>query len=66
MEHALKILAPIAVALVILVLIAGLWNMVKGGSPSTSQNLMRMRIILQAIALAVLMAVLWFSGNGPV
>ncbi len=40
------------------VLVAGLLNLMKGGSSSTSQNLMRARILLQGLAVLVLVAVL--------
>ncbi|HDZ74067.1 MAG TPA: twin transmembrane helix small protein [Aurantimonas coralicida] len=40
------------------VLVAGLYNLMKGGSSSTSQNLMRARILLQGLAVLVLVAVL--------
>ena len=32
------------------VLFAGLWNMLRGGSPNLSQTLMRWRVVLQFIA----------------
>ncbi|MEC5291757.1 twin transmembrane helix small protein [Aurantimonas sp. C2-6-R+9] len=43
------------------VLVAGLYNLMKGGSNSTSQNLMRARILLQGLAVLVLVAVLLFA-----
>jgi len=43
------------------VLVAGLYNLMKGGSSSTSQNLMRARILLQGLAVLVLVAVLLFA-----
>jgi hypothetical protein len=51
---------PIAVGLVAVVLVLGLVNMMRGGSASTSQNLMRARVILQFIAILVIMGVLWW------
>ncbi|MCB1377964.1 MAG: twin transmembrane helix small protein [Alphaproteobacteria bacterium] len=50
-----------AVAAVIIVLLAGLWNMMRGGSPNRSQSLMRWRVILQFVAILVLMASLWWT-----
>ena len=38
-------LSYIAVAAVLVVLLAGLWNMMRGGSPNRSQTLMRWRVI---------------------
>ncbi len=52
----------IAIGLVFLVLVAGLINMVRGGSPNTSQRLMRWRVGLQFLAILVVMTVLYFRG----
>ena len=57
----LNYLGYIAVAAVLIVLLAGLWNMMKGGSPNRSQTLMRWRVILQFGAIIVLMLGLWLS-----
>ena len=40
-------LIPLALALVAGVLILGLVNMARGGSPQTSQKLMRLRVLFQ-------------------
>jgi len=56
-------LVPIAVGVVALVLFAGLWNMVKGGSPNRSQTLMRWRVILQFVAIVIIMATIWLMGR---
>jgi len=56
-----KYLSYIAVAAVLVVLLAGLWNMMRGGSPNRSQTLMRARVILQFAAIIVLMLALWLS-----
>jgi len=56
--------AIVVMFLVALVLIRGLYNMMKGGSPMTSNKLMQLRILLQAIALALIMATLWLTGGG--
>ncbi len=61
MIELLNYLIPLSLAAVFLVLILGLWNMMKGGSASRSQNLMRWRVVLQFIAIIVLVGVLWFS-----
>ena len=50
-----------AVAAVFLVLLAGLWNMMRGGSSSRSQTLMRWRVGLQFVAIILLMGALWLS-----
>ena len=54
-----SILLPIAVGAVALVLLLGLINMMRGGSPNRSQNLMRMRVLLQFIAIVIAMTALW-------
>ncbi|MEA2903931.1 MAG: hypothetical protein QOG83_1743 [Alphaproteobacteria bacterium] len=48
-------LVPIAVFAVAIVLVLGLVNMMRGGSPQTSQKLMRLRVLLQFIALIIIM-----------
>jgi hypothetical protein len=50
---------PVAVGAVAIVLLLGLTNMVRGGSPNTSQRLMRLRVLLQFIAIIVVMTTLW-------
>ena len=63
MESFARILVPLAVALVAVILLFGLWNMMRGGSASQSQRLMRMRVIAQFAAIILIMAVLWISGR---
>jgi hypothetical protein len=53
-------LVGVATALVAVVLVFGLVNMLRGGSPSRSQMLMRWRVGLQAVAIAVIMLALYF------
>lgn len=55
---------PIVLAAVAIVLALGLWNMLRGGSPNRSQNLMRLRILFQFIAVVVVMAALYIAGRG--
>jgi hypothetical protein len=52
-------LVPIAIGAVAIVLVFGLFNMMRGGSPNTSQRLMRLRVLLQFIAIVVIMAAVW-------
>jgi len=54
-------LGPIAMAAVLLVLFLGLWNMMRGGSASRSQTLMRWRVGLQFLAIVVILAGLYLS-----
>jgi Hypoxia induced protein conserved region len=56
-------LVPVALAAVALVLLLGLWNMMRGGKPSRSQSLMRWRVILQFVAIIIIMATLWLMGR---
>ena len=58
-----SILLPVAVGAVALVLLLGLINMMKGGSPSRSQNLMRLRVLLQFIAIIATMVTVWAMGR---
>jgi hypothetical protein len=58
-----SIVLPIALAAVVIVLLLGLINMVRGGSPNTSQRLMRWRVILQFVAIVVAMLAVWVMGR---
>lgn len=58
------VLSLIVMGLVVLVLIRGLYNMLKGGSGNTSNKLMQARLVLQAIAIALIMLTLWLTGGG--
>ncbi len=46
---------PIAIGAVAVMLLLGLVNMMRGGSGNTSQKLMRLRVLLQFIAIVVIM-----------
>ena len=54
---------PIAIGAVAVVLLLGLINMMRGGSPNTSQKLMRLRVLLQFVAIIVIMATIWAMGR---
>ena len=56
-------LVPIAVGAVAVVLLLGLVNMLRGGSANTSQKLMRLRVVLQFIAILVILGVLWWRSG---
>lgn len=56
-------LVPVAVGAVAVVLLLGLVNMLRGGSPSRSQNLMRLRVILQFVAILVILGVMWWRSG---
>ena len=65
MEDTLRTIIPFALIAVGLVLVFGLWNMLRGGDPNLSQKLMRARVILQFIALVIVMTVIYLAGNRP-
>jgi hypothetical protein len=53
----------VALVAVFIVLVLGLWNMMRGGSANRSQNLMRWRVGLQFLAIVVVMAVIWIASR---
>jgi hypothetical protein len=57
------IVLPVAVGAVALVLLAGLVNMMRGGSPNLSQTLMRWRVLLQFVAIVITMFTVWAMGH---
>ena len=54
---------PAAIVAVAIVLVLGLVNMMRGGSPDTSQRLMRLRVLLQFVAVVVIMVTIWALGR---
>jgi membrane protein DedA with SNARE-associated domain len=54
---------PAAIGAVAIVLVLGLINMMRGGSPDRSQKLMRLRVLLQFVAIIVIMATIWIMGR---
>ena len=54
---------PVAVAAVAFVLLLGLINMMQGGSPNRSQKLMRLRVLLQFVAIIITMLAVWAMGR---
>ena len=63
MEGFLHIVTYVALAAVVIVLLLGIINMMRGTSPNRSQTLMRWRVILQFVALVVMMAALYFASR---
>lgn len=60
MSHALSVYAlPTVIGAVAVVLVLGLANMLRGGSPNVSQKLMRLRVLLQFVAILVIMLTIW-------
>jgi uncharacterized membrane protein len=56
-------LVPGAIIAVAIVLVLGLVNMMRGGNPNRSQKLMRLRVLLQFVAIIVIMATIWVMGR---
>ena len=56
-------LVPAAIIAVAVVLVLGLVNMMRGGSPNRSQKLMRMRVLLQFVAIVIIMLTIWAMGR---
>ena len=54
---------PAAIIAVAIVLLLGLINMMRGGSPNRSQQLMRLRVLMQFVAIIVIMATIWAMGR---
>jgi hypothetical protein len=64
MQTVFNIAIALALLFVLIVLGMGLWNMLKAGPGNTSQRLMRLRVIGQAVALALLLGALFLFGRG--
>jgi hypothetical protein len=60
MESTLRTLTILALVAVVVVLLAGLWNMMRGSSPNLSQTLMRWRVALQFLAIVIAMVLVYF------
>jgi hypothetical protein len=60
-----NLLVFIAAAAVFAVVLAGFFNMIRGGagSPERSQTLMRWRVGLQFVAIVIALTVLYFRGR---
>jgi hypothetical protein len=56
-------LVPLSLLVVGVVLLLGFLNFARGGSPHVSQKLMRMRVLMQLIALIVIMLTIWIMGR---
>ena len=58
-----KLILPLAVGAVAFVLLLGLINMMRGGSPNRSQKLMQWRVLLQFVAIVITMLTVWVMGQ---
>lgn len=64
MENITYFLAIIVMVAVAIVLVRGLFNMMKGGDANTSNKLMQMRVLLQFVAIVLIVITLWLTGGG--
>lgn len=58
-----NLLVSVALGAVVIVLVLGLANMLRGGDSNRSQMLMRWRVGLQFVAIVVIMGVLWLRSH---
>ena len=63
MSTVFNILALVVMFAVVVVLIRGLANMLRGGSGNTSNKLMQMRVLLQCIALVLILLGAYAAGR---
>lgn len=61
MATVFNILAIVVMFAVVVVLIRGLINMMRGGSGSTSNKLMQARVLLQFVALVLILIVVYMT-----
>jgi hypothetical protein len=61
MATVFNVLAVVVMVAVVLVLIRGLVNMMRGGSANTSNKLMQARVFLQFIALVLILLAVYFT-----
>jgi len=62
MSAIVNALVPVGMAAVAVVLLMGIWNMMRGGSANRSQTLMRWRVGLQFLVIVLVMGGLYFFG----
>jgi uncharacterized membrane protein len=62
MDAVFKILMPLSLAAVAIVLAVGIYSLFRGGdfARSYSNKLMRLRVLMQAIAVAILAGAIWW------
>ncbi len=61
MATVFNVLAVVVMVAVVIVLIRGLANMMRGGSGNTSNKLMQARVFLQFIALVLILLAVYFN-----
>ncbi len=63
MTEFVRILVPIAIALVAIVLGLGLWSMTRRGKSGLSQTLMRWRVVAQIVAMVIIIAAIYLQAG---
>ncbi|MDO9222227.1 MAG: twin transmembrane helix small protein [Caulobacter sp.] len=65
MDKLFDILIPVSLAAVLMALVAGFYALYRGGEfgRSYSNKLMRLRVLMQFIAILILVAALWWRTN---
>jgi hypothetical protein len=61
MATVFNVLAVLVMVAVVIVLVRGLINMMRGGSGMTSNKLMQARVLLQFVALVLIMLAVYFT-----
>ncbi|RUV71867.1 MAG: twin transmembrane helix small protein [Mesorhizobium sp.] len=61
MATVFNILAILVMVAVVIVLVRGLINMMRGGDGVTSNKLMQMRVLLQFVALVLILLAVYFT-----
>ena len=61
MTTVVKVLLALVMVAVVIVLVRGLINMMRGGSGVTSNKLMQARVMLQAVALVLILLAVYFT-----
>lgn len=66
MANAFTVLIPVSLAAVTITLFVGIYALFRGGDfgRSYSNKLMRLRVVLQAVAVAILVAAVWWRARG--
>ena len=59
----MNVILAIALAAVFIVLLLGLFNMMRGGDSNRSQRLMRWRVGLQFVAILIVILLVWLRGR---
>ena len=57
----MEIVILIACVIVGFILFRGLWNMMQGGSANRSQQLMRLRVAAQAVAVLIMVVFVYYT-----